>query len=62
MSNPAVIRIALSKINLGAVKIEANLGEPYHIHIGDLRLDVTKEQLIELIKQTEIFQEKFLNI
>lgn len=41
MSNPAVYLLADTKIRGSVIRIEDNLGEAIHIHIGDIRLSIT---------------------
>jgi len=60
MSNPAVISLAKSKTKMGPVKVEANLGEPFHLHIGDIRLDLGKEEMRSLVEQCDKLIDAFL--
>lgn len=45
MSNPGVIRLAEKKISEQNFRIEDNLGENIHIHYGNIRLDLSVEEL-----------------
>lgn len=51
MSNPAVIYLSDFKLSTGEnVRVEDNIGEAIHIHIGEYRFDFTIDELIELSK------------
>lgn len=62
MSNPAVIELKNGRMSIGKYRIEDNIGESIHLHIGDWRFDLTLEELNELTSQSVVALNKFINI
>lgn len=60
MSNPAVITLAEVHTRLGVFSVEDNLGESIHLHIGEIRCDLTIEELENLAFAIEISLERFI--
>lgn len=61
MSNPGVITLETFALSSAMpVKIEDNLGESVHIHIGPLRLDMTLKELSELSDDAEVLLDAYL--
>lgn len=48
MSNPAVIVLAEVSTSMGNFRIEDNIGESIHIHLGEFRYDLTIQQFLDL--------------
>lgn len=48
MSNPAVIKLASSKVGKSNVWLDDNYGESIHLHIDDIRVDLTVEEFSNL--------------
>ncbi len=48
MSNPAVIVLAKTQTKMGLFQIEDNLGESIHLHLGEIRCDLTIKEFNEL--------------
>lgn len=48
MSNPAVIILANADLSIGNLRIEDNIGESIHVHLGDFRFDFTIEEFFNL--------------
>lgn len=44
MSNPAVITLAETKTSFGTFRIEDNIGEAIHLHLGEFRYDLSIEE------------------
>ena len=51
MSNPGVILLARTKTECGDFIIEDNLGEAVHLHLGNIRVDMTIDDLNQLAQQ-----------
>lgn len=51
MSNPAVYVLGETVINNMRIRIEDNLGESIHIHIGDFRIAVSIEEFYSIVEQ-----------
>ncbi len=51
MSNPGVIELISGDMSIGSIRIEDNIGESIHIHIGELRIDMTISELMSLAKE-----------
>lgn len=62
MSNPAVIELIDGCMSIGKYRIEDNIGESIHLHIGDWRFDLTIEELNELARNSGIALNNFLSI
>ncbi len=61
MSNPGVITLETFAISSAMpVKIEDNLGESVHIHVGPLRLDMTLQELFGLSDDAEVLLDAYL--
>ena len=48
MSNPAVINLAETETDIGFFRIEDNIGESIHLHLGDFRYDLTIKEFLSL--------------
>lgn len=48
MSNPAVIKLASGKVGKSKVWLDDNYGESIHLHIDDMRVDMTVEEFSNL--------------
>lgn len=48
MSNPAVIKLASGKVGKSKVWLDDNYGESIHLHIDDMRVDLTVEEFSNL--------------
>lgn len=48
MSNPGVIELSNVSLSIGNFRVEDNIGEALHLHIGDFRIDITIKNLHEL--------------
>jgi len=53
MSNPAVFLLAEADINGNHIRIEDNLGEAVHIHVGMMRFELTTDEFLEFTKSVE---------
>lgn len=62
MSNPAVINLIETKTSLGIFRIEDNIGEAIHLHLGDIRYDLTIEEFCRLSKDISEALTNFLNV
>lgn len=62
MSNPAVVELKNGAMSIGGYRLEDNIGESIHLHIGDWRFDMTVAELEELSKKSEGILDSFLNI
>ncbi len=62
MSNPAVITLAHVRTNLGDFSVEDNIGESIHLHLGDLRCDITVAELERLSEDMAVALEEFINV
>lgn len=61
MSNPGVVTLeTLSLSSAMPVKIEDNLGESVHIHIGPFRFDLTLKELSKLSDDAEVLLDAYL--
>lgn len=62
MSNPGVVTLETFALSPAMpVKIEDNLGESIHIHIGPLRLDLTLKELSGLSDDAEVLLDGYLS-
>lgn len=62
MSNPAVITLAHVRTNLGDFSVEDNIGESIHLHLGDLRCDITVAELERLSEDIAVALEELINV
>lgn len=60
MSNPAVITLASVKTKVGHFQVEDNIGESIHLHLGEIRCDITIDELEELAQAAELALERFI--
>ena len=60
MSNPAVYVLGETKINGNKIRIEDNLGEGIHIHIGDFRFALSIDEFNEIVNQVELATDTLL--
>ena len=51
MSNPAVYELAKTTIKNYPIRIEDNLGESIHVHIGDFRITMTVNEFNDMVDQ-----------
>ena len=54
MSNPAVYVLGETKIKENKIRIEDNLGEAIHIHIGDFRFSLSINEFNRVVDQMEL--------
>lgn len=62
MSNPAVINILEYDSDIGKIKIEDNLGEAIHIHIGEWRFDLTINEFALLADELKKIMVEMINV
>lgn len=62
MSNPAVCALAETEIKGSRVRIEDNLGESIHIHVGDLRISLSISEFNAFVDQVQLAAEELLNL
>lgn len=62
MSNPGVIELSNINLFIGNFRIEDNLGESIHLHIGDYRIDITIENLHELANNCKLILDSFIAV
>lgn len=62
MSNPSVITLAETKTRKGRFIVEDNLGESIHLHLGDIRCDLSIEELDALSESVKIALENYLDV
>ncbi len=62
MSNPAVVELKNGAMSIGSYRLEDNIGESIHLHIGDWRFDMTVKELEQLSQKSEGILDSFLNI
>lgn len=62
MSNPAVCLLAENNINGKALRIEDNLGEAVHIHLGDIRVSLTTSEFDDFYKSVLVATEELLGL
>lgn len=48
MSNPAVVKLERNQVNKSTVWLDDNFGESIHIHIDDIRVDLTVQEFKKL--------------
>lgn len=48
MSNPGILLLDEGKVNNKIIRVEDNLGESIHIHIGDIRLSLTVSEFYQI--------------
>jgi hypothetical protein len=53
MSNPSVILLAEKEISGQSFRIEDNIGEAIHIHLGAMRIDMSVDEFLDFAEQTE---------
>ena len=62
MSNPGVILLARTKTECGDFIIEDNLGEAVHLHLGNIRVDMTIDDLNQLAQQCVDVLDSFISL
>lgn len=62
MSNPGVILLASNKLEGMNLKIEDNIGESIHIHLGNIRIDLSIASFFDLVDSLSLIMEKMINI
>ncbi len=62
MSNPAVITLAEIQTQIGNFRIEDNIGEAIHFHLGEIRYDLTIDEFNTIALEMEKALEDFLNV
>lgn len=62
MSNPAVYALSETRIRNIQIRIEDNLGESIHIHIGDFRISLSVEEFYFMVNQVEKGAEELLSL
>lgn len=60
MSNPAVITLAEVNTSLGNFRVEDNLGESIHLHIGEIRCDITIDELQKMADDVRLALDRFI--
>lgn len=61
MSNPGVILLSETKTECGDFIIEDNLGEAVHLHLGNIRIDITVDDLNHLAEQCADILDNFIS-
>lgn len=62
MSNPAVYALSETRIRNAQIRIEDNLGEAIHIHIGEFRISLSVEEFNFMVNQVEKGTEELLSL
>lgn len=62
MSNPAVYVLGETEINGNKIRIEDNLGEAIHVHIGDFRISLSISEFNEIVNQFELATNTLLGL
>ncbi|MCM1303079.1 MAG: hypothetical protein NC305_08485 [Lachnospiraceae bacterium] len=62
MSNPGVILLSETKTACGRFIIEDNLGEAIHLHLNDIRVDITVNDLEQLAVQCINILDSFISL
>lgn len=62
MSNPGVILLSKTKTECGDFIIEDNLGEAIHLHLGNIRIDITVNDLNHLAEQCIDVLDDFISL
>ena len=61
MSNPAVVDLKNGVMSIGSYRLEDNIGESIHLHIGEWRFDLTIKELDDLACECGIAINNFLS-
>ncbi len=62
MSNPGVVTLAETNTSLGAFRVEDNIGEAIHFHLGDIRYDLSVKELNVFSEGIEGALDEYLDI
>lgn len=62
MSNPAVINLAETETDIGLFRIEDNIGESIHLHLGEFRYDLTIKEFLSLSDDLGNVIDGFINV
>lgn len=62
MSNPGVILLSKTRTECGDFLIEDNLGEAVHLHLGNIRVDMTISDLNQLAEQCVDILDNFISL
>lgn len=62
MSNPAVIKLQSGHINKSKVWLDDNFGESIHVHIDDIRVDLTVNEFRQLYEDVCIALTSLINV
>ena len=62
MSNPAVYVLGETEINGNKIRIEDNLGEAIHVHIGNFRISLSISEFNEIVNQFELATNTLLGL
>ena len=62
MSNPAVYELAKATVKNYRIRIEDNLGESIHVHIGDFRISMTVSEFSDLVEQFQKAADELLGL
>lgn len=62
MSNPAVTKLVRGEFDKMSFWMDDNVGESIHIHLGNFRLDLTKNELYELNNELSSTITKLVNV
>jgi hypothetical protein len=60
VSNPAVVILSETKTDLGGFRVEDNIGEAIHLHLGEFRLDLTVNQFLRLADEIADAVQKYM--
>lgn len=60
MSNPAVITLAYTRTSLGKFQVEDNLGEAIHLHLSEIRCDLSISEFEDLADAVGMALERFI--
>lgn len=53
MSNPGVVTLSSIRTNIGPFRVEDNIGEAIHLHLGEFRYDLSIKELLLLSNEIE---------
>ena len=61
MSNPGVVILANTNTSLGSFRVEDNIGESIHLHLGEFRYDLSIKELCALSNDIEIAVQEYMS-
>lgn len=62
MSNPAVIKLASEKVGSSKIWMDDNIGESIHLHIDDMRVDLSIEEFSKLSEDLKEILTNLINV